>query len=49
MLLWAPEPMNGIPVPEDGIVFYTLIAMLYFIIVLKAREESGSPADCSVT
>jgi hypothetical protein len=49
MLLWAPEPMNGIPVPEDGIVFYNLVAMLYIIIVLKAREESGSPADSNVT
>jgi hypothetical protein len=37
--------MNVIPVPEEGIVFYTLIALLYIIIILKAREGSGSPAE----
>ena len=49
MLSWVPERMNGIPVPEDGIVFYTLVVMVYIIIILKAREEFGSPADLSIT
>jgi|GEM_PF-2580047 len=33
--------MNGIPVAENSVMFYTVIALLYIIVLLKVRENSA--------
>lgn len=37
--------MNGIPVPENSVIFYTLVVLLYVIILLRAGGITGASPD----
>jgi hypothetical protein len=37
--------MNGIPVSENTGIFYTIIALLYIVILFRAMRDAGTLAD----